>query len=713
MAIDLNQYGNNPKPALGDPISGFLQAMSDCGIACAEPIVADGKIHRFSTNGNKNKKNGWYVLHTDSNFPSGFFGDWSTSDDWTRWSSVEESRMSAEQISVQRRREETLRAQRMEDYNKIAEKCRAIWALSSPAESDFLYLQKKRVESYGLRIHEGVLLVPMFNNMGEIRSLQRIWPDGNKKNWRGAEAQGNYFSIPGNQTECFICEGYATGASIHHATGGMVIVAFSRGNILPVCEQIKAKYPATRITICADNDQFTDGNPGVTDAKKAGEKLNVKVVWPEFKDLSTRPTDFNDLSLLEGIDAVKSQIIGNTNSRIVLSNWTCDMQFTRKAKPRQWLVDETIPLGCCSILAAMGDSGKGFMVLDLCLSVSEPVRSLVMGGAQAFGHDVAAHGVAVYITAEDDHEEILRRLENIDPTGSRRKSAGKNLIIVPLPNAGGPVPLVVNAKNGPEATIFFNEIRQQLLAIPNVKLIVFDPMASFIMADINNDPASGAFTTGLMSSLAHETGATVMFCHHMKKADTSKGMSPEKVRELIRGTSAIVDGVRSVYALWPAEYLYAQRVCRKMSTSYERNRVFNGAIVKSNGPSDRDIKTYLRNESGLLVACDDTIRQVSIDQRELDVLLVDSIAFAAKEGHPFTKTGANGVVKEQKHRLYKELQSVGEKKLRSMIDRLLEEKEIVLASAKGGKTTKWLDVPDGPFAIGIGEFETGQGETIE
>jgi hypothetical protein len=362
----------------------------------------------------------------------------------------------------------------------------------------------------------------------------------------------------------------------------------------------------------------------------------------------------------------------------------------------------------------MGDSGKGFMMLDLCLSVAEPARQLVSGMPQAFGHDIVAHGTAVYITAEDDHEELIRRLEGLDPSGNRRKAAGKNLIIVPLPNAGGPLPLVVQGKNGSvDASAYYHEIREQLASIKNLKLIVFDPLASFVMANINDDPAAGAYTTSLMSSLAHDTGALVEFCHHMKKADTSKGMGPEKAREMVRGTSALVDGVRSVYALWPADFYFSQRVCRRMNTEFERNKVFNGAVIKSNGPADREIKTYVRNDAGLLVACDDTIRQISLTQADLDSLMVDSIAYAASCGHPFTKSGATGICKEQKHRIYKELQDLGEKKIRAMVDRLLEEKEIVMAAAKGEKTAKWLDVPDGNFAKGMGEFELGTGESIE
>lgn len=719
--INLNEYGEH-KPrhdAPGDPASGFLADMTSNGVQCSEAIVADGKIHRFSVNG-KRDKDGWYILHVNDLVSTGFYGDWSSETQSHKWCSREEHTLSPSELARYREHERIASEQRAKEEKARIERgiarAQKAWSEATPA-INHPYLIKKGVPSHDLRVsHDGRLVVPMKNHMDEICGVEYISQNGEKKTSFESPKGGCYFTIKGNQESIYICEGYATGATIHQVTGGTSIVAFSANNIPKVAEVIKAKFPASKITICADNDKYKPdkGNAGITYAQDAARKFNLKVLIPSFRDESTKPTDFNDLAALEGIDAVKDQILEAPASRVTLSDWSCDLQFQRKAKDREWLIEDTIPLGTCSILAAMGDSGKGFMMLDLCLSVAEPEKKVVFGKPMAFGHEVLAHGVAVYITAEDDHEEIIRRLEGIDPSGERRRAAGKNLIIVPLPNAGGPLPMIVQGRGGNiEASVYYHEIRKQLISIRNLKLVVFDPMASFIMADINNDPSSGSFTTGLMSSLAHETGATVNFCHHMKKADTSKGMSPEKAREMVRGTSALVDGVRSVYALWPADYMYAQRVCRRMGVQFTRNKVFCGSVIKSNGPSDRDVKTYVRNDSGLLVACDDTIKQIAISQAELDALMVDSISYAAKIGHPFTKSGANGIIKEQKHRIYKELQDLGEKKLKAMVDRLLEEKEIVMAAAEGEKTAKWLDVPAGSFALGIGKFETGLGDTVE
>ena len=89
----------------------------------------------------------------------------------------------------------------------------------------------------------------------------------------------------------------------------------------------------------------------------------------------------------------------------------------------------------------------------------------------------------VIFTAEDDKDEVHRRLEQIDPKGDRRNYKGK-LFVIPMPNAGGPNPLVRSNKGTYEPTDFYHQIRRQLLKIDDLKLINFDPMASFVQADI-------------------------------------------------------------------------------------------------------------------------------------------------------------------------------------------------------------------------------------
>jgi hypothetical protein len=71
-----------------------------------------------------------------------------------------------------------------------------------------------------------------------------------------------------------------------------------------------------------------------------------------------------------------------------------------------------------------------------------------------------------------------------------------------MPNTGGPFSIVKTNMRGkcPETSEKFEDISRQLNAIENLKLIIFDPLISFVHADINSDPELGWFSTGLLAS---------------------------------------------------------------------------------------------------------------------------------------------------------------------------------------------------------------------
>ena len=80
-----------------------------------------------------------------------------------------------------------------------------------------------------------------------------------------------------------VCEGYATGASIHESTGHAVAVAFNAGNLEAVAVALHSKYPALKIIIAADDDYQTDGNPGMTKATAAVQAAGATLAIPVFK----------------------------------------------------------------------------------------------------------------------------------------------------------------------------------------------------------------------------------------------------------------------------------------------------------------------------------------------------------------------------------------------------------------------------------------------
>ena len=152
-----------------------------------------------------------------------------------------------------------------------------------------------------------MLIIPVMDTKGEIVSLQFIGKGGTKRFLKGGKVADGSWTIPGSDDQ-ILCEGFATAASIYEATGATVRISFNAGNLVKVAE------PGW--TIAGDNDQFTKDrhgdpwNPGREKALTAAWQHNCRVVIPAFSDTQTKPTDFNDLYVLEGLAAVADQIAG-------------------------------------------------------------------------------------------------------------------------------------------------------------------------------------------------------------------------------------------------------------------------------------------------------------------------------------------------------------------------------------------------------------------
>jgi len=69
--------------------------------------------------------------------------------------------------------------------------------------------------------------------------------------------------------------------------------------------------------------------------------------------------------------------------------------------------------------------------------------------------------------------------------------------------------------------------------------------------------------------------------------------------------------VRCAFAIWQLDEKTARGRCKDLGIDYQRNRCFDGAVVKSNGPANRDIRNFVRNTlSGLLEDRTEQIRNL-------------------------------------------------------------------------------------------------------
>ncbi len=287
--------------AVSDPTERFRLAIAAAGLEAPDTIHADGKIHRFSTNGRRGNDSGWYLLHLDG-VHAGCFGNWR--DGYSQcWSAKDERTMSAADRKALAQHIEAMRRQRdAEQQQRHADAAAAAllrWAAAAPAVTH-PYLSAKRVKPHGTRVDGHQLFVPMRDAAGKLHSLQTIGPDGEKRFMPGGRVRGCYHAIGKPSVSLIVCEGYATGATLHEATGYAVAVAFNAGNLQAAAVSLRAKYPCLTIIIAADDDWKTPGNPGLTAAQQAAQAVGGKVAVPDFTGLQRgdKDTDYNDLQRL-------------------------------------------------------------------------------------------------------------------------------------------------------------------------------------------------------------------------------------------------------------------------------------------------------------------------------------------------------------------------------------------------------------------------------
>lgn len=293
---------------LADHTEHFRTAILAAGLTPPDDILTDGRLHRFPSDGRRGDDSGWYVLHTDG-VPAGVFGCWREGL-MQQWSSKTSDTMTQAEREAHRQKVEAMRQQREADtaerQQQAAQVAAQRWQAATLATAH-PYLTYKGVKAHGVKVDGEALLIPMRDSEGTLHSFQVIDPKGNKRFQSSGRVKGCYHAIGKPDGMLIVCEGYATAASIHEATGHAVVVAFNAGNLEAVALALHRKFPALRLILAADDDWNTDGNPGMTKATVAARAVGGGLAVPRFpSDRPANATDFNDLYQLAGWEAVKA-----------------------------------------------------------------------------------------------------------------------------------------------------------------------------------------------------------------------------------------------------------------------------------------------------------------------------------------------------------------------------------------------------------------------
>jgi putative DNA primase/helicase len=307
-----------------------------------------GKLRRCKVEGDKERR-GWYHLHemrlaNGDELIVGSYGVWRGAVNNATKVEITKTDLSAEQRDSLRKRlaedKRLAEVARKADAERAAAQAARAWKQCTE-QGDCDYLQRKGVAGHGVRYSpSGAMVIPMLDVAARVHGLQIIRgkkPAGqggarqlDKEFWpKGLIKKGHFhlLGMPTGAAVLLVAEGYATAASLFEATGLPVAVAFDAGNLAPVAAALHGRYKTARLLICADDDTFSEGNPGVTCASAAAMEVGGAFVTPAFADPAARQaaydtkgaklTDFNDLHALEGLHTVRAQI----EARLTALGW--------------------------------------------------------------------------------------------------------------------------------------------------------------------------------------------------------------------------------------------------------------------------------------------------------------------------------------------------------------------------------------------------------
>ncbi|HBQ8072701.1 TPA: DUF927 domain-containing protein, partial [Klebsiella pneumoniae] len=171
------------------------------------------------------------------------------------------------------------------------------------------YLQSKGLTGFKYPLMpDGSLLLELVDESGAVTAAQTITPQGEKRLIKGSAKRGAYYAVNALERpqSVVIAEGLATALTCHLIrTDALTVAAIDAGNLLPVAEVMRRKYPQAQIIIAADNDHQQGGpeSGGTNTGKEAAEKAALSVAgWVSLPPTDNK-TDWNDYHQQNGLEA--------------------------------------------------------------------------------------------------------------------------------------------------------------------------------------------------------------------------------------------------------------------------------------------------------------------------------------------------------------------------------------------------------------------------
>ncbi|MDO8843840.1 AAA family ATPase [Methylicorpusculum sp.] len=544
--FDASKYASNDDQPISssEALREATRILEDNGLLISGLIEADGNFHNLNHRDDKpRKKKGFYKATVGSKgHVHMYFGSWTNKiprQNWSSWDKHSHLMTEAERAEHQRIYKESQEQFKVEvklRHDEAAKKASAKLSVLPPINpgDTHPYIVAKGIKAYGdVRINGGKLIIPMHDSQtGEVVSLQDIDADGKKKFTYGGKRKGAYFFIQGKLDEIAVCEGYATGCSIHEATGASVFVAFTCDNLDLIAQAARRHYEGSKITICADNDCFNENitkrlpqdNPGIRDGMKAASLINGLCVWPdfmgeEFDQNGKRRTDFNDLHQYKGLSSVAQKIataqIPKSGKQEYRRPFTLvsASELTLNPVRQEWLIDNIIERGSLNLLFGAPGAGKSLFALDWAFCMAAGIA----------WHGYSTEPVDVVIIAGEGFAGLGRRLKALELKYQMKAPA--RLFISEQP---------ANMISDDSVAM----VAEVVGAIcPKPGLIIIDTMHRNMTGDENSSQDIGRFISNV-DFFFKPMGSAVLIVHHSGHGAQDRSRGSSSIRAAMDGEFA-------------------------------------------------------------------------------------------------------------------------------------------------------------------------------
>jgi putative DNA primase/helicase len=267
IPVSEDKRNNGAFTANQDVLAAMLDFATRMGLELDQPIT-DGTLTRCAVVGKPGRRDGAYIIHLDP--PTSIWCQNHVTGEMETWTPLARSGMTDEErAALQERIEKDRQARESAKSTRQALasiKANTIYQDARLDPAGHPYAQKKKLPfpesirrgKWPQRKWPDAILVPLYDEDGQIRTLQAINSDGSKDLLAGGKKRGCFFPFGKirDAERVLIGEGLATVAAGCLATKLPGVMAIDAGNLLTVGRIVRnIAGPNADIIFLADDDQ--------------------------------------------------------------------------------------------------------------------------------------------------------------------------------------------------------------------------------------------------------------------------------------------------------------------------------------------------------------------------------------------------------------------------------------------------------------------------